>query len=552
MDKQARKMNFTIIDCTLRDGGYYNNWQFDKELAIAAIKALNRARIDIIEVGYKAPRSHISKTFEGLFRFCPESQLQFLKEYTQAQYSFMIDAKEFIQGGHADFSLLKGSLLPEKDSVFHWVRVATYFKTYNQAIELAKNLKDMGYKVTINLMGISLLSQSDVIRALKQTNHEDVDVFYFADSFGNLQSNDIIQYISLIREYFSGKIGIHTHDNQGLAFANTLTALEGGVDFFDATIMGMGRGSGNLNTEQFLLYSYFRLNEKKRNPKELLDVIDTYFAPLHQEYKWGWDYTYMLGALQNIHPSYCQSLKINKQYSLEQVTQIFNAVDTSKRSKYDETILLKAIDLAMNQIDSTEKTELLDLPLYHPVEGDTFLVIGAGPFANNYREEIITFIRQFNPVVIECHPKNLSFEKISQQYIVAILNWARLKNNLDEFPHMSRSIVTGLESVSASYANKANLFKIPCQISRGNLSIAKESFILPAYFVGMFAVSLALLSKPRTIYLAGFDGYENDSHPIHQEMNLFWKAIQEKLSSLISLTPTTYSLSTTPIFSIIQ
>lgn len=538
-----------ILDCTLRDGGYCNNWQFDKKEASAMVHALNNAGLDIIELGYKSPKSHTSKSFEGLFRYCTESQIQFLKEYPAAEYAFMLDAKEFLINNKVDRSVVDECIPQCKESFFDWVRIASYYPTLQGTVELTDVLRDLGYRVTINLMGTSLLTEDDLNKAFSLASTSKTDVLYFSDSFGNLKPNDVCQCIDLIRQYYSGKIGIHTHDNNGLAFANTIAAIDAGIDFVDATLMGMGRGAGNLRTEQILLYLYFKLNKHSVNPSELLEVLDSVMIPLHKKCQWGWDYTYMLSAMQNIHPTYCQHLRATNQYTIGQVNGILHCIDPSKREKFDERALFKAIDsVVARPVQMDER--LINLLLYEPLKGDTFLVIATGPSIDSYCDEIVAFIEQSSPIVIECNPKNTLFEAVSSTYIKAILNWVRLKKAL-ESPDLSRNpIVSGLTAIPEKYRNHANVCTIPCHISKGNVQLDQMSMILPAYVVGMFAVGLALLSKPEKIYLAGFDGYGDDRNPRHQEMNVFWKEISPL--PLVSITPTTYPITIEPVYRLIK
>ena len=539
----------TILDCTFRDGGYYNNWQFDKEVAAASIKSLNKAGVDIIEVGFKTPPSKKTKSFGGLFLYCNESQLDFLNKEDKADYCFMINTQDFFVDGQLDLSLINTCIKKAENSIFSWVRIATHFPTFSETTELAKTLKGLGYNVGVNLMGISLLKEDQVISALKQIPETDVDVFYFADSFGNLEQVKVKQYIKLIRKYFKGEVGIHTHNNQGMAFANTLSALEEDVDFIDSTIMGMGRGAGNLRTEHILPYLYFN-HGLDLNPSALLEVIDKYWGDLFKKYQWGWNYAFMLGSLKNIHPIYCQNLQTANQYSMEQISNILNDIEPEKRTKHDEKALSRAIDSAVNR-PLTSSEQLQEIPLFTPPKNQSVLVIATAPCKHKYKSEIETFIQQHQPLVIECNPVELNFETIADQYFKAILNWVRLKNILEEENLSTAPIITGLSAIPSSYASKADLRHIPVHINQQQVEIARDSINIPAYVVGMFSIGLATLSTAKTIYIAGFDGYQDQSNPKHQEMKRFWEKYNSD-KKIISLTPSTYPIEVQSIYSFIK
>ena len=540
----------TILDCTLRDGGYFNYWQFNKKIAQDTVQSLIHAGVDIIEIGYKTPGIKKEKHFEGLFRYCTESQLRFLDKYPRAQYAFMIDTKEFLTDNKPDQKLISRCIPPAAESLFDWVRIATYFPNLGASTEIAQVLKDNGYNVTLNLMGASLLSDDDANSALAVLRHIDVDVFYFSDSFGDLDPSDVRNWIGRIRQHFKGKIGIHTHDNNGLAFANTIVALTEGIDFLDATVMGMGRGAGNLKTEQILLYLYFRLGYRHLNPSALLDLINHSYSRLKEKYQWGWDYTYMLSSLQNIHPTYCQNLRATNQYTIGQVSKILNSIEISQRSKFNETSMIKAIDSAINEpIDS--ENNLVDIPLYKPIRGNEFLIIATGPSVPEFEEEISEFIRQRDPVVIECNPAHDHFESVSEKYYRAILNWVRLKTTLESIPVSPSPIITGLGGLPRDYLGRATIVRYPLHVGRDQVVIRTDGLVVPAYDVGMFAVGLTMLSHPETMYLAGFDGFEPAS-PKQEKMNLFWDKLDATGVRMVSLTPTTYPLDIEPVYRFIH
>ncbi len=330
----------TFLDCTLRDGGYHNQWRFEKAMAVDLVAALNRCGIDIIEVGFKTPVRASSRGNEGLFRYCDESELRFLRDYPESSYAFMINTAEFLVSNRPDQLLLESCILPARDSLFEWARIATHYQTFAQSLDQAGMLKNMGYRVALNLMGVSLLDMDQIRNALSHIP-DTVDVLYFADSFGNLGDDDIRAYIDTFRENFSGQIGLHAHDNMGLAFSNTLTALRCGIDFVDSTVAGMGRGAGNLRTEQLMLALYKQ--SRRFKPAELLAVIEKWMVPLRTRYQWGWDYAYMLGAIEAVHPVYCQNLRSTNRFSTEEVSCILSSIEPEKRESFDPVYLSQTI-----------------------------------------------------------------------------------------------------------------------------------------------------------------------------------------------------------------
>lgn len=545
-----------VLDCTLRDGGYYNGWRFDPELAESLVASLNAAGVDIIEVGFKTPAEKVDDDCAGLYRFCSESQLDFLRRYRNAEYAFMINTAEFMDGGRASREMIERCIYPARDSLFSWARIATHLDTFDSALVQAKWLSAMGYRVALNLMGMSLLSDDDIRRALARVDDDVVDVFYFADSFGSLEARDIVHYVNLIRSYYGGAIGLHAHDNQGLAFSNALQAISHRVEFVDATVTGMGRGAGNLRTEQLLLA--LKKNDPALNPAELLPVIERWLAPMQREYGWGWDYTYMMSAIENIHPVYCQTLRSIDQYSKEQVTEILASIAPESRRKFDRASLAQAIDGTVNVDVAHEDDVALDTFEIQPA--DEVLIVGGGKTSIDYRQALGQFIAERQPLVVECNPADAVLGARAERYVQAVLNWVRLERLL-RAGGTSETLVTGVAALPRVFACQRRLIKhMPYRILHDEFSVQGQQLVLPDYDVGMFALGIASLASPKRIFLAGFDGFvanEGDDRDRlalpQQQMDAFWPLVTARLNSeIVSLTPTRYALPTQSIYGFLK
>jgi len=272
-----------ILDCTFRDGGYHTDWNFDNDLVRKVVSTLD---VDYIELGYKSTSSG------GNFKKCDDKFISTLLEGIEynAKLAFMVDVKEFTDKK----SLLK--LIQEKSkSPFTLCRIATDYNNLDLALEISKVISELGYETALNLMKVSKLSDNEVNLAVEKMNKSNVDMIYIVDSFGSINEKKLI---SLINQFDTDKIlGFHSHDNLGLAFSNTIKAVELGVDIVDATITGMGRGAGNLKIEQYLMF----INQNTNN---LLDLIQNNFNLLKQKYTWGWSPNYMYSGINEIHPTH--------------------------------------------------------------------------------------------------------------------------------------------------------------------------------------------------------------------------------------------------------
>ena len=284
-----------LLDCTLRDGGYYTNWSFDDDFVKRLVGSLNKAGVDIIEMGYKSPLKG------GKYRKCNDSFIrEIVGDLHDTDLAFMIDAKDFINGD-VDVKLLKSIVKPSSESPFTYCRLAITPQQIKEALIMIDLLDGLGYKVIVNVMRVSLLKDLEIRKFCNSLSKTKVVALYFADSFGSLLPDRVKELVEIFKE--TGKdIGIHTHDNLGLAFANSLCAVDNDVKYVDGTLTGMGRGVGNVRTEQLL--TYYRLPNNS-----LTDFISNVMIPMKNKYGWGWNHNYMLTGMYEIHPTYCQRLQ---------------------------------------------------------------------------------------------------------------------------------------------------------------------------------------------------------------------------------------------------
>lgn len=545
-------MNKTkILDCTLRDGGYYNEWDFGFGLADSLFTSLNDTGIDIVEVGYKAPPQ---PGFAGLYRYCPESQLERLRKLSRVQYAFMIDAKEFLGPDlRVDRNLVRAHIRPRAESIFSWCRIATHQSTLEGATELVREIRDLGYQVCFNAMGFSLLTEQQISETLRKVAAAGSDVFYFADSFGSLRPEDVLRYLRLIRSEYGGAIGIHTHDNQGLAFANSEAAIDAGVDYVDGTVMGMGRGAGNLKLEQLLLSLYFRGNRQDLNPYALVDLIETHFEPLHREYRWGWDFSYMLSGLQNIHPTYCQKLKSSHQFTLGQVAGILREIPPAKRSSFNAALLAESTARVLPRQQQGGADRVTPPQFTAPAGVGKVLVVGTGPSVREHAAALRGFIDRHRPLVIEC---NHSGALDGVPRLVAALNEVRLAelSTLGQLAGVE-AVLTGLDTVPADLV-LPHLHRVPCRLKAATVAFGGGQVEIPAFVVGMFAVAVAASFAPQQLYVAGFDGFADPARKQdHAEMQGFWDQLARQLGGgavPVSLLPTTYTLPTSSVYGLLD
>jgi len=282
-----------VVDCTIRDGGLMNNSKFPHEMVQAVYRAVCESGVDYVELGYRNSKKMFSTDEYGAWRFCDEEDLKRVTDGIDpdgTKLAVMMDAhKSFPQ-----------DVIPADESVVDMIRVATYVKDVDKATKLAQTAHAAGYETTINVMAISHEGGMFLDEALQQINEEtDVLAVYVVDSFGALYSEEIDFYIERYKKYLKKKeIGIHCHNNQQLAFANTIQAIINDANFVDGTLYGMGRAAGNCPLELLLGF----LKNPKFNIKPILRVIGKEIIPLTAEFEWGYHIPYVITGVLNQHP----------------------------------------------------------------------------------------------------------------------------------------------------------------------------------------------------------------------------------------------------------
>ena len=284
-----------VLDATIRDGGLCNNFEFTDEFVKELYKMNVKSGIDYMEFGYKASKNMFKESDFGKWKFCNEEDIRAIVGDNPSDMKIAVMADV----GRCDY---KTDFLPKSESVIDMVRVACYIHQIPAAIEMIEWFHELGYETTCNIMAISQANLDQVKHALKTLAATNVDVIYLVDSYGSLYPENASEFAKIYLEAVEGtnkKIGFHAHNNQNLAFANTIETMSYGVSFLDATVQGMGRGAGNCAMELLLGF----LKNPKYNLYVLLQFIEKYMVQLKEQgVVSGYDLQYMFTGLLNRHP----------------------------------------------------------------------------------------------------------------------------------------------------------------------------------------------------------------------------------------------------------
>ena len=287
--------NVKVVDATLRDGGLVNDFYFTDEFVKALYLTNLRAGVDYMEFGYKASREMFDENKFGKWKFSRDEDIRAIvgENATDLKIAVMADV------GRCDY---KTDIINRADSPIDLIRVATYLNTIPAAVEMIEDAAGKGYEVSCNIMAISNTQEGDLKVALDILGQTPVDVLYIVDSYGAIYPEQMARladiYMNAAVKY-GKKVGVHAHNNQQLAFANTIEAVGDGVDWLDATYASMGRGAGNCAMELLLGF----LRNPKYNVYPAIQFVDSHMNKLKAEgVVWGYDLQYLMTGLLNQHP----------------------------------------------------------------------------------------------------------------------------------------------------------------------------------------------------------------------------------------------------------
>ncbi|WP_157543959.1 aldolase catalytic domain-containing protein [Mucilaginibacter paludis] len=462
---------FKILDCTIRDGGYYTNWDFNKALVDQYIESMNKLPVDYLEIGY---RSKPLQGYLGKYFYNPSYELLDLKSKSNKKLVVILNEKD-VRVEHLD------ELLTPIKGIIDMVRIAIDPEHLGRAISLAEGIKKMGFEVGFNVMYMSKWNQySNFMGDLKFVDGV-ADYFYMVDSYGGVFPKDVIETIGLVKSNTAVKLGFHGHNNLELALINSLTAVEHGVEIIDSTVWGMGRGAGNLKTELLLAV----LNSKyglSIDFNALGDAVSA-FDDLLRKYEWGTNLPYMISG----------SNSLPQKDVMDWVTTRF----------YSFNSIIRALQNQKEKVKDNER-----LPLFEPQsKSKQILIIAGGKSASEHASAVLEFVKQNEDMtIIHASSKNAySYKDIKNEQIFCLIGneGRRMEKVFDDFGHFNGICVL------PPYPRKMGTYVPELVYGR--------TFELPAIdFTSDFkdshtalALQTALTLGAEKIYVIGYDGYQD-------------------------------------------
>lgn len=514
-----------ILDCTLRDGGYYTSWDFGREVTEAYFRAVDELPIDYIEIGY---RQKATDVYVGQYGYTPVHTVEWIKGLCHKKLAVMLNEKD-TSADDVD------GLVAPLTGVVDMVRVAVAPENVVRTLGLCEKLKRYGVEVAFNVMYMSKWSvMAGFYDSLKSIDGH-VDVLTMVDSYGGVTPTEVAETVARLKDSVGCKLGFHGHNNLQLALANTLAALGCGVEFVDCTVLGMGRGAGNLNTELLLTFLN-RDNMREEGNYGNMETLDngagactvdvdfttlgdaiSAFQPLYEKYKWGTQLPYMISGANSLPQKEVMSMVMNRVYSFDSI--------------------VRGLQNRKNNITDNAK-----YPLLHNERYDSVLIVGGGSSPVEHLEGIYKFVRRHENVALVFATARhcAAFEKFDcpKYYCLVGREAKRLAANATQpfrdkcvLPPYPRKLGTDVPDFARDHT-----FELP--------EITFTSRYTDSCTV--LAVQTALLLSPRDIYVVGYDGYaagvysEKEIALTSENRAIFGDVMSYRGKPVVSLTPTLY------------
>lgn len=532
--------NQTVIDCTLRDGGYYNDWDFPATVVDSYLKAMVAAGVTVVELGL---RSLKNSGFKGANAFTTDDYLRSLRIPEQLTVAVMINAAELLSA-ELPLEQALARLFPEAATVspIKLVRVACHIHEFERSLPAATWLKKRGFSVGFNLMQIADREQHEIELLASQASLWPVDVLYFADSMGSMNPARVTEVVKWLRSHWHGDLGIHTHDNMGLALQNTLCAAENGVTWLDATVTGMGRGPGNARTE-YLVLELQQHSDSEVNIVPLMALINQYFRPMQHTCGWGTNTYYYLAGKYGIHPSYVQEMLGDPRYSEEDVLAVINLL----RVRGGKRFCLDALDSARNFYQTSPGGSWSPADV---VTGREVLLLGTGPGVEVHRAALESYIRKNKPFVMALNTQSTIDPALIDVRVAC--HPVRLLADCAEHARLPQPLVAPAsmlpESVRVALQGKA-LLDFGIKVEPDCFDFSPTCCTLPISLVFAYALAIGASGGARCIHLAGFDGYGADdprTAEVQKVLEQFLKAAPTL--SVSAVTPSRYLINKKSIY----
>ena len=504
--------NRFLLDCTLRDGGYLNDWEFGHDNLVSIFERVVDAGVDFIEIGFLDDR----RQFDINRSIMPDTD-------SVAKIYGNLDRKKTKVIGMIDYGTCRiENIKPANESFLDGIRVIFKKHLREPAMQFCKQLKDLGYIVFSQLVSVTSYSDEEMMDLIRLANDVEPFAVSMVDTYGLMHQDNLMHYFELLNNHLKKEIalGYHGHNNFQMGYANCIAMLSNKTErdlLVDGSIYGMGKSAGNAPLELIAMHMNKRLG-KNYDIYQILEAIDSNISQFYTPASWGYNLYFYLAASNDCHPNYVGYLMEKKTLSIKSVNEILSGLEEDKKllfdKKYAEESYLQYQKNEINDADSYQK-------LKDEFMGRSILLIGPGANVNLQESRINDYVSQNNPIIISIN----YISRITPDYVF-LTNRKRYVQNatrLSLYDHkiIATSNVTETGKTSFDYVlNYGNLID-------PNTEIIDNSLVM--------AIKMLLKTDCRNVALAGFDGYSISSSNYVDEL-MEYDFIKQKLQYLNSYT----------------
>lgn len=478
-----------LLDCTLRDGGYVNEWKFGHDNLVSIFERLVDANLDIIEIGFLDER----RPFDINRSIMPDTD-------SVARIYGRLDRKQAMIVGMIDYGTCSVEhISPCKESFLDGIRVIFKKHLREQAFAFCRELKALGYKVFAQLVSVTSYDDEEMMDVVRLANEVRPYAVSMVDTYGLMHQNNLLHYFHLLDKYLEREIGLgyHAHNNFQMGYANCIAMLSNRVErrmIVDGSIYGMGKSAGNVPIELVAMYMNNSLG-KQYHISQILEAVDANISQFYRPATWGYNMFYYIAASNDCHPEYVAYLMNKRTLSIKSVNEILGRLEGEKRLLYDERYIERRyVEYQKNEVNDAKDRERLGLALREK----NILLVGPGVTVRTQRKQIDDYIGAYNPIVISI---NYVPEGIEPGYIFLsnAKRYVQLATRLsqEKYVLIATSNVTGTNADAFDYVLNFSSLMDP------------EARIVDNSLVMLLKALLSLGCTRAT--LAGFDGYSDEA-----------------------------------------
>jgi 4-hydroxy 2-oxovalerate aldolase len=527
--------NVLILDCTLRDGGYYNDWDYSFDLVKRYCDAMAAAKIDIVELGFRTLQS---TQYLGATAYTTDAFIERLAIPQSLQLAVMLNAKELLNAADQR-TAIRSTFARRANSQVSMVRIAANrneVATLGPAIE---ELRELGYQVALNLMQISEIALEHITAFGQQAKSFDVAYAYIADSFGSLRPANLPPIMRALGDGFGTAIGCHLHDNMSYALANTIEAIDAGAVIVDSTIQGMGRGPGNVRTE-YLVMELARRGQTQAVVQPLVNLVEQEFAEMKKTYGWGSSLYYFQSANLSVHPTYVMELTKDDRYSPSEIVTALDRLNERGATSFDVRRLTEAVH--GEPLRFAGGTNVDDWCTARDV-----LIVANGPEAHAKKSEIEMFIRQHQPFVIGLNA-HLPID-MSLVDAVAVCHPERAMLDATALAALNCEVVAPQQLLTSLGITVKRHRDVGMFVTNAGFSSDSSGVGIPDPLVLGYALAVATEGKAKRVLVVGADGYDSaDTRQLTVNNTLTQYKTNVSALPVVALTKTTLALEQRSLF----